>query len=92
LKVGLALEKIAQACRLRRSPGLAAVPSPVIVISPGAGARPSRGAALCCVPRTLREVREQWAMRSSGRGSTYSALQSRGGDGFFHVGPSVGRS
>jgi len=53
LKVGLALEKIAQACRLRRSPGLAAVPSPVIVISPGAGARPSRGAALCCVPRTL---------------------------------------
>ncbi len=29
-------------------------------------------------------------MRRSGRGSTYSALQSRGGDGFFTYDPSVG--
>jgi len=85
LKVGLALVKIAQACGLRRSPGLAAVPRSLFDSDSnesGAATFPWRCPFLCA---NSGRVREQWAMRRSGRGSTYSALQSRGGDGLFHV-------
>ena len=78
-------KKIARACGLRRSPGLAAVPSALIVDS----ARPVPGlpAALPFIsdadPFGEERVSERCAAVAAA--VPYSALQSRGGDGFHHV-------
>jgi|SRR5271155_1150487 len=89
LKVGLTLEKHAQACGLRRSPGLAAVPflygrglvRSLPVTLPGhLSAHDTLGRIAC---------NERNATVASA--VPCSALQSRGGDGLIRVGPGVGQ-